>query len=102
MKKAGRSKKGEAVRCKQKISDQYTVKQLTQQRNKRTKTKNRMKSFICEDVTSCFGVFLCVYFGGGVGCVFVFVFVLFDVLLGFIHFIVNTIIAVPIIFFLHI
>ena len=40
-----------------------------------------------------------VLLGGGGGGGRVFVFVLFDVLLGFIHLIVNKIIAVPIIFF---
>ena len=97
--KEGRSKLVEAVKSKQKQGTNDKVTVYSQATHTTKKQKNKMKSFICEDVTCCFvggGVF----FGGW--WFFVFVFVLFDVLLGFIHLIVNKIIAVPIIFFLHI
>ena len=99
--KEGRSKLVEAVKSKQKQGTNDKVTVSSQATHTTKKQKNKMKSFICEDVTCCFvgglgGVFLG---GGGFFC---FVFVLFDVLLGFIHLIVNKIIAVPIIFFIHI
>ena len=63
--KEGRSKLVEAVKSKQKQGTNDKVTVYSQATHTTKKQKNKMKSFICEDVICCF-VCVCVCGGGGV------------------------------------
>ena len=66
--KEGRSKLVEAVKSKQKQGTNDKVTVSSQATHTTKKQKNKMKSFICEDVTCCFVGVVGVFFGGVVFC----------------------------------